>query len=558
MVNLPQLLIDVIDQITANETAFKESCRGFERLLLLEVIREADLVGYARAFDPGRQIPGAPGHLDLVWTGLAHAFDLLGPTAMAGPGMMWDRSVPERTAWAMGFIRRCGLVTLLRRYAQLVRRDLATVEVVSANQLRFRIHGQDLEALDRDAIQWHSKRVQFQQRPILEAFHQRYGEAIAAELRARAQSDPLFGIRYSSSRELEECFEFEAELRAATLPGSDCLPNSARLGPLTFGEYRRVVVAGIARCFKHAAFVTTLLAKDPSVPSTALTIHAEERTLKKEWGGLLDLDDATAAVLLDVLSVTPDDLPEIRRTLDCPQALLVRAGDTFWHEPVFGGLNNPFGWITAKLRRRFRPDWDRAVGARETQFRSDLQVAFPEPRFWFAPTTVKLRRGGNIDTDIDAVLIDRQCGTMGVFQLKWQDTFENSLAERESRFTNLSKEGNNWIAKLAELSSGLSPRETASRLGAPPSLAGEVQAIRIFILTKNAARFSGPERQNQSAAWLSWYELLRRRDRAVRQPDILSTVWSGARRARARSPESAKSSFVVDGFCVEVVHALEP
>jgi len=557
MTNLPSGLTDVLEWLDERDALLRTRCQGLERLLLLEVVREADMVGYARAFDPNRRVPGAPNHLELVWMGLAHAVDLLAPAGMAGPGMAWQPAAPERSAWAMAFLRRSALVSHLRRLAQLVRYDLSSVEILGAKSLRFHIHGEDIEAQDRDAMRWLSRRLQARDAPLLKAFHLEYGNALAAELSNRVSADPQFGIRYSSSRELEECFEFEAGLRAATLAGNDCLPLGARIGPLTFGDYRSVVVAGMARSFKHAAFLQTLLARDPATPGTALTIFADEYKLKDEWGGLLGLDDATAAILLDVIGLAPADLPELRRARDCPQALLIRAGDQFWHTPVYAGLNNPFGWVTAKLRRTFRSDWDKAVNEREACFRDDLRILYPEPRFWFAPTALKIRDAKSVRTDIDALVIDRLCGTMGVFQLKWQDTFESSLAERESRRRNLMKEGNAWIETVADFCRGLEPAEAAVRLGVPRSEAVGVRANRLFILTRNGARFSGPDHQDRRGAWLSWYELLRRCEGARQEEDPLSRIWIGVRRRPKPKADEHVSTFEIDGIHVESIQTFD-
>lgn len=555
---VPNELSRALDALAFNDVGFRLQARGLERVLLLEVLREADMVGYARAFDPQRSVPGAPGHLDLVWLGLAHSVDLLVPEAMRGAGMAWQPATPEATAWAMNFLRRSALVAHFRRLSQLLRYDLATVTVLGSRAFRFEILASDLEAHDREAMNWFSGRMRTERAGLLSAFRELHGDWVATELAARVGSDPRFGIRYSSSRELEECFEFEAELRANALPGNDCLPQAARLGPLTFGDYRRVVVAGIARSFKHTAFLHTLIAREPATPATALTIFADQRILKEEWGGLLGLDDATSAVLLDVLGLTPADIPELRRTGDTPQALLVQAGDTFWHEPVYGGLNNPFGYVTAKLRRLFRSDWDRAVDGREIQFREDVQQLFPEPRFWFAPKPRKLKVAGRDATDIDAIVVDRVCGTLALFQLKWQDTFENGLAERESRRRNLLKEGNGWVSIVSGIFDGATPAGTAVRLGVPASIADKVREMRLFVLTRNAAQFSGPAEQDRRAAWLSWYDLVRRCEAARRDRDPFSKIWCAARlKPHPLRGRDGVDTFEIDGFRVETVHGTE-
>lgn len=152
--------------------------------------------------------------------------------------------------------------------------------------------------------------------------------------------------------------------------------------------------------------------------------------------------------------------------------------------------------------------------------------------------------------------MSRACWSVGVFQLKWQDTFENSLAERESRRRNLMQEGNAWLETVADFYRGLGPAEAAARLGVPPSVAAEVRANHLFVLTRNGARFSGPDHQDRRAAWLSWYELLRRCDGARREEDPLSRIWRGARRRLKPKIDEHVSTFEVDGIRVEAIQTL--
>jgi hypothetical protein len=245
----------------------------------------------------------------------------------------------------------------------------------------------------------------------------------------------------------------------------------------------------------------------------------------------------------------------MRAVPDCPQALLIRGGDKCWHKPVFGGLNNPFPWVTRKLQRAFRPDWDRAVNSREEAFRGDLRTLFPEPRFFMPGKPHLLRRDGRILTDIDALILDRQTGTFAVIQLKWQDSFENSLAERASRQKNVTKEGNAWIEVIARACEGMSGTDRALLLGISPDEAANAQGMRLFVLTRNGAKFSGGESRDSRAAWISWYDLLRRCQMAKDSADPLSRLWTSGRRERPPPVYRGVQGFELDGFEIEYVLA---
>lgn len=222
------------------------------------------------------------------------------------------------------------------------------------------------------------------------------------------------------------------------------------------------------------------------------------------------------------MGVSPADTAHLEAIRDCPQALLIKGGDHCWHTPVFGGLNCPFPWMNRKLQRMFRPDWDRAVNLREAAFRDDLRALFPEPRYFMLNKPHPLRDGRRMLTDIDATICDRNTGTLALFQLKWQDSFETSLRERASRQKNLTREGNEWVSVVSSYCAGLGGAERALRLGLPNELAAKTKAMRLFVLTRNGARFSGGAAQDDRAAWFSWFDLLRQCHGLKRSVDPLS------------------------------------
>lgn len=380
------------------------------------------------------------------------------------------------------------------------------------------------------------------------------GKWVTQQLEARVERDATFGIRYSSSRELEEYFETCAELRVHGLPGNDSLPDDCRIGPLTFGQYRTAIVTGMARCLKHTAFVDTLLIRQNApAASDILSIYAFDHELREQWGGLLGLKDDEADVMFEVLGISPADVAHLKLIPDCPQALLIRGGDQCWHKPVFGGLNNPFPWVNRKLQRMFRRDWDRAVNLRESAFRDDLRALFPEPRFFMPLKPRRLRDGARVLTDIDAAIFDRKTGTLAVFQIKWQDSFENSLTERASRQSNLVKEGNAWIEIVSNYCAGSSGNERALQLGLPKDMASSAKAMYLFVLTRNGAKFSGGEAQDNRAAWLSWFDLLKRCHTSNPGKDPLLELWKSERRARPPRGRRGVQGFELEGVKIESV-----
>jgi hypothetical protein len=90
-----------------------------------------------------------------------------------------------------------------------------------------------------------------------------------------------------------------------------------------------------------------------------------------------------------------------------------------------------------QLRRCYRSDWDFAVNGREQRFRDELYALLGKPSRRALDSNINLKLGGKRVTDIDAAVWDTKTGTLGLFQLKWQDLFGNSMRQRSSRMKNI-------------------------------------------------------------------------------------------------------------------------
>lgn len=511
MVDEAKSVTRVIARLDEGDERFRASMQGIERRALLDLVRAADHTGFSRSMSGPAPTVAQRDYLKASWLGVAPALALCGQAGFSGEGVEWAPSNEQNERWANAFLNRMGLAANTRRLCGLARSNLTEVHWHGDARVRIKVTAQDSEAVDREAIRWYSSTVNEENRPLLSTLHTLLGGWVGKQLQSRVEFDPVFGIRYSSSEELEEYFEAQAELRAGTLPGHDSLPDDVRLGSVTFGDFRRAVIMAMGRALKHVAFVETLLDRKPDTSfRTVLTTFATEVNLADQWRSRLGLSQSQMRDIMQVLAVTADDLPHLSKAYDAPQAMLIFAADGYWHQPVYGALNNPFGWLTRKLRRTYASDWDRAVDLREAAFRQDIRTRFPEPRFYFCPKPTLLKGPSGVKTDVDAIVIDRKTGMMGVFQLKWQEPYEFSLAERDSRRKNLAKEGNRWISVVNQHCAGLSPVGCAAALGVEPEQAELVQTMRLIILTRNGAQFSGPVEQSDRAAWLSWFELLRR------------------------------------------------
>jgi hypothetical protein len=105
----------------------------------------------------------------------------------------------------------------------------------------------------------------------------------------------------------------------------------------------------------------------------------------------------------------------------------------------------PYDFLLRRLREQYSPDYFRNVDEREAKFREDLRWVLPIRRVYFADKPIVRRDKGKTATDVDALALVKRTGTLGVFQLKWQDPYGGDLRERRSRLTNLVPSANKWL-----------------------------------------------------------------------------------------------------------------
>jgi len=126
---------------------------------------------------------------------------------------------------------------------------------------------------------------------------------------------------------------------------------------------------------------------------------------------------------------------------------------------------------------------------------------------------VTLRDGPRVVTDVDAVIFDRTCGDLAMFQLKWQDYFTNNIRELRSRAKNLTQELDAWGDRVLTWLEGRSWDEIFSALRLSPKCTGGIRFVTLFAISRSMARVGGlgymP--RNEHVALANWAQLLRLR-----------------------------------------------
>jgi hypothetical protein len=171
----------------------------------------------------------------------------------------------------------------------------------------------------------------------------------------------------------------------------------------------------------------------------------------------------------------------------------------------FGSLDRPIFFLNRELKRKYPKDYFNAVNRREERFKKQLYSLFPQKKIIKIDQNIEIKIG-DATTDIDAVLYDKEKGTLGLFQLKWQDTFSTSMRERFSRITNLIPKSVEWIDKVENWLKA-NDETTILRILKVGDKTAKIETTHLFVLARNHVHFTNQSLDNR-AIWASWYQVV--------------------------------------------------
>jgi hypothetical protein len=190
-------------------------------------------------------------------------------------------------------------------------------------------------------------------------------------------------------------------------------------------------------------------------------------------------------------------------------APLVRVDPSRLVWSVHGLTTEPLLFLTRELKRRDAQAYHNTAYLREAVFRHDLYALFQDKRFVTSANRIELRReGGNVRTDIDAVVFDRKTGTLGFFELKSQDPFARSTAELTRQRDNVLYANRQVSGALAWLNRN-GADALLGRVDARTAKTFRVHKVHPFVLGRYLAHFSNGPEPDRRAAWGTWPQVLR-------------------------------------------------
>jgi hypothetical protein len=180
-------------------------------------------------------------------------------------------------------------------------------------------------------------------------------------------------------------------------------------------------------------------------------------------------------------------------------------GKDIWIRSTFGCLDRPIFFLNRELKRKYPKDYFNAVNNREIRFKEQLYSFFNQERIVRVQKNVNIKND-NDATDIDAVIFDKERNILGLFQLKWQDTFYTSMRERFSRITNLVPKSVEWIDKVNNWLKSNDSKTILKTLKIN-NTSDKIENVYLFVISRNHVHFTN-QKLDDRAFWAYWYQVI--------------------------------------------------
>ena len=514
--------------------------KGRERIGVWEIVRAADYAAFLQKYNEVDQ----PTY-ERQWRilrGVAPALAALMPSMKAAPGEGLPKfaSFPQIADWTDNVLDELGKAGMMHRLASLARYGLAKCTMLDQSNMKIEIQRDYAESMDRAASRWleaeMKRRIREKLEPRLEP------EKVVQLLDSTSAIQEGWIISYEGHEDLLAAYQDLALVEVLGCHEQEALPNEAEIGGRFFAEWRGVCVTWLSRVFNHIAYATRLRSQNSDLMlRNMFAIPVLKDDLRDVWIEAGEQPERVAQTLSH-LTLDATSTAMWMRHHEIPAPLYVDVGGGWVLIASFGGILNPVTGLVRSLRMRHRTEWDRAVGKRERDFRDDFENHFRGPRFVVPDHGFKLRRDdGSLITDVDAVVLDREQGTLALLQLKWLDIFGMSPRERESRRLNLLS-ANDWVERVVNWMNGRKTGEICRALGIERVDSDKPPVV--MVVARYMTRFSRNAPLDGRAAWVAWPEIVRMRVEEKEISDPLSEILSRFKAAGTLDREEYESDAV--------------
>lgn len=334
-------------------------------------------------------------------------------------------------------------------------------------------------------------------------------EKIKLELRKIIKNPDGKLISYVTTPEIDEYYAVQGHYQVLRLQGYDEFDKNDKFGSIEYWKYIDIIelIVGVALNHLDACLELKKINKDVNLHNILTYTCFKDKTLN-EYANYIGGNIEEVKQILSCITLSKENFDYYLEYPATPPPIFFQVSENILIRSIAGCLSNPFSLLNRELKRKYKSDYDKALNKREHRFRKELFGFFPQERIIKIPREINISYRG-MRTDIDAVAFDTLTGTLGLFQLKWQDPFAKSMTERYSRISNLFPKANEWISKMRFWVFNNSYKTVINSLQIDKYYKGKtpINNICVFIISRNTINFTGVEK-DETVAWCSWYQLI--------------------------------------------------
>lgn len=486
--------------------------------LLIEVCRVSDYWN-VRKFLLGEDKFGlSRPQFDVLMRGWSPALGLLLPEVGRAPGFLLMESNEQTFGVAMKFLDSLGKVVSLRRSADMLHHGIA-VDLSLNDEISIGMSepAKNNHYSDRiDSLRLQDLESEFSVSSPLDDLI----ESVRVEDLKASMSPLVFPwetsrgtlIGYDSEPKLDDYFLAQAA-KAADIWRKDAgiSPNSV-IGNISSTDLISVVLLLASFSLKHIYFIGVGRQVIPQANyNMSLTIWKPRSELEGSIVEFTGMDPEIVSAAFDLIIVGQSQHKHFQNDYSPYVPLLIEASGGYLAIPLSGLFKNPLRGILELHPDKVANGRQSIGSSRESWMISELYSLFLGDRYVCVDGQTNLKYHGRTLTDIDAAVLDRATGELGLFQLKWQDFSSDKVKTQRSKAKNFVNQVGSWAEKLEMWIEeyGLDGLCRSLRIPKEKSVGG--LKVRLFAIGRVAARFGsyGFQQGKSNIAVCSWDQFVR-------------------------------------------------
>ena len=313
---------------------------------------------------------------------------------------------------------------------------------------------------------------------------------------------------YNNDQETDDYFFELALLDAQQSTDWDAFTRESLFEGIKYESFVDAVVSFTGYTMKQINFANVLLSKHPHLLLENLICSIWERN------EILSLIQANQAVppssahsILTTITLTPESMVRYQSKIAVAPAPFLQISQEHYIRSVRGLLDSPYAYLLESLSTSYPKEWSKNVNNREKHFKQQLYSLFDQSTFHCVKHNIIIKGADKVSTDIDAAIVCKTTGEIGLFQLKWQSNHNNSPFQLKSKSTNYQNEAQRWIQTVQDWIESCTESEIASCLGVKKKYVDK-QKVYLFVVGRHNGNYSSNRRPQSGCVWSQWYQFL--------------------------------------------------